>query len=218
MTTLLLTFFVMLLSLADVRDEELFGKGRKSFIQALEGFGLGMLQGRKEMLDFGNIKTKYFIKYPDRLFEGRSIDAMEEDVRRIFKDLSQSVKSSPSRMAAKKADFTVTSIRFPPGDATLNRAARRFLTQFGRDLEQARDSKAVGLYVLGLAQDGATEKERWILSARRAQAVARVLKDTWGHRWLVYSWGAGPGGDWVEEDSPVSSRSQILIAILRVGE
>jgi len=31
----------------------------------------------------------------------------------------------------------------------------------------------------------------------------------------VYSWGAGSGGAWVGEDSMVSEKSQILIAILR---
>jgi hypothetical protein len=87
--------------------------------------------------------------------------------------------------------------------------------------------------VLGLAYDGVTEQEQWILSAKRAQTVADFLRDTLSaagggqtrrsltggeSKWSVYSWGAGPGGDWVERDSPISKHSQILIAVLRASD
>jgi chemotaxis protein MotB len=217
MTTLLLTFFVMLLSLAAVRDEELFGVSRKSFVEALRGFGLGVLYGEKNRIDFGNAKIKHFIIPPDKLVKDRSIDAKEERLRRIFKDLSRSMQIVPSQVAAKKANFSVTNIRFAPGDSTLDQPARRFLTAFCRDLQQAPDSKTVRLCVLGLARDEKTEREQWILSAKRAHAVTAFLKDSLEAGWPVHSWGAGPGGDWVEQDSPVFKESQILIAILRAN-
>jgi len=87
--------------------------------------------------------------------------------------------------------------------------------------------------VLGLAYDGLTEQERWILSAKRAQAVADYLRDTLSGaggeqlrrsliggeaKWSIYSWGAGPGGDWVGRDSPISQQSEILIAVLRASD
>ena len=72
MVTLLLTFFVMLLSLAAVQDEELFNRGRDSFSFAIKNFGLGMLWGRKLKPDFGNVKIKHFISKPDEFFKGRS--------------------------------------------------------------------------------------------------------------------------------------------------
>jgi outer membrane protein OmpA-like peptidoglycan-associated protein len=215
MTTLLLTFFVMLLSLAAVRDEKLFGVSRKSFLEALKGFGLGVLYGEKNRIDFGNAKIKHFIIPPDRQVEDRSIDAKEERLRRIFKDLSRSMQIVPSQVAAKRANFSVTNIRFARGESRLDKPARRFLTAFCRDLEQAPDSKTARLCVLGLAADETTEREQWIVSARRAQAVADFLKDSSKSGWAVYSWGAGPGGDWVEQDSPVFKQSHILIAILR---
>jgi chemotaxis protein MotB len=218
MTTLLLTFFVMLLSLAAVPDDELFGKGRKSFVEALQGFGLGVLYGNKNRVNFGSSKIKHFINSPDRLFKDRSIDAKEEEIRRIFKDLSRSMMIVPSQVAAKRANFSVTNIRFPPAESKLNEPAKRFLTEFWRDLQQSPDSKAIRLYVLGLAADEAREREQWILSAKRAQTVAEFLRESSGSRWPVYSWGAGPGGDWVERDSPVSKQSQILIGILRTNE
>ena len=219
MVTLLLTFFVMLLSLASVQDPELFNKGRGSFVQSLERLGLGVLSGAKPTLDFGHLKIKYSVDNPDESFEGRSINAKEEQVRRLFSDLSRSMNTMGSQIVAKAPSFSVTNVRFPRGGARLDESARRFLTEFCLNLQDS-GPKSVKLYVLGLAGDEATEKEQWIVSARRAQAVADFLHGVLplGAERRVYSWGAGPGGDWVRRDSPISKRSQILIAILRESD
>jgi len=220
MTTLLLTFFVMLLSLAHVQDPELFNKGRDSFVQSMRNLGLGMLYNRKRAPKFGQVKIKYFIETPDKLFTGRSIHAKEEEIRRVFKDLSRSMKTLPSQIVAQKTNFSITNIRFPPGEATLNEPAERFLTGFCLDLQQGSGSRPIKLYVLGLAGDVPNETQQWILSARRAHAAADFLQDTLtsASNWPVYSWGAGPGGDWVEQNSPISEQSHILIAVLRAGD
>ncbi len=233
MVTLLLTFFVMLLSLARVQDEELFGKGRESFLRSIRGLGLGMLSGRKHRPDFGYSKIRYFISRPDKLFEGRIIDAKGEDIRRIFQKVSQSATAISSRIVAEETIFSVTNIRFSPGDATLSESSKRFLSEFCLNLRQDSGPEAVRVYVLGLASDEPTEKDQWILSAKRAWAVADFLQGILSSaargqtqygasvgqsRWVVYSWGAGPGGDWVAQDSPVSRQSQILIGVLRANE
>jgi len=220
MTTLLLTFFVMLLSLASIQDEGLFHKGRASFLRSMRQLGLGALYGRKQGPDFGDTKIKYFISRPDESFEGRTIDSKGEGLRRIFKNVSRSMKTMPSQIVGKRSNFSVTNIRFAGGSATLNEPAKRFLSEFCLDLQQAADSKAIKLYVLGLAGDEATEKEQWVLSARRAQAAAEFLQNILapGTKWSVYSWGAGPGGVWVGQGSPISRESQILIAVLRANE
>jgi len=220
MTTLLLTFFVMLLSLATVQNPELFYKGRGAFLQSMKELGLGMLYNRKRGPDFGSVKIKYFIDTPDKRFPDRSIDAKEEEIRRVFKDVRRSMKTLPSQIVAKKTNFSITNIRFPPGQATLNEPAKRFLTEFCLLLQQDSGSKPIKLYVLGLAGDEATEKQQWILSARRAKVVAAFLQGTLpsASNWPVYSWGAGPGGNWVGQDSPISRRSQILIAVLRTSD
>ncbi len=220
MTTLLLTFFVMLLSLAHVQDPELFNKGRDSFVQSMRNLGLGMLYNRKRAPKFGQVKIKYFIETPDKLFTGRSIHAKEEEIRRVFKNLSRSMKTLPSQIVAQKTNFSITNIRFPPGEATLNEPAKRFLTEFCLDLQQDSGSRPIKLYVLGLAGDVPNEAQQWILSARRAHAAADFLQDTLASasNWPVYSWGAGPGGDWVEQNSPISKQSHILIAVLRASD
>ena len=225
LVTLLMLFFITLLSFANKQDEGFGGKGRytesrESFFRAIRTLGLGMFYSKKQGPDFGSVKPKYFITTPDKQFEGRTIDAKGERVRQTFQAVSRSMKTMPSQIVAERTNFSVTNIRFPAGDATLNEPARRFLTKFCSDLQQDPDSKAIRLYVLGLAGDEATEKEQWILSARRAQAAADFLQDilpSWVN-WPVYSWGAGPGGDWVVQDSPISGQSQILIAVLRIND
>ncbi|HIJ53658.1 MAG TPA: hypothetical protein HPP66_10965 [Planctomycetes bacterium] len=220
MTTLLLTFFVMLLGLANVMDPELFYKGRGSFMQSMRELGLGMLYSRKRAPEFGSVKIKYFIETPDKQFPGRTIHAKEEDIRRLFKKVRRSMETMPSQIVAKKTIFSVTNVRFPPGESTLNGEAARFLTEFCLDLQADRSAEAIKLYVLGLARDEAAEKQQWILSAGRAQVVADFVRATLpsASNWPVYSWGAGPGGDWVGRDSPISKQTQILIAVLRAGD
>ncbi len=234
MVTLLLTFFVMLLSLASVQDEELFNRGRDSFSFAIRSLGLGMLLGRKPRPDFGHVKIKHFISSPDKLFKGRSLHTKEEEIRQVFDEVRQSMKTMPSEVAAKKTDFSLTNIRFARGDARLDASAKQFLGGFCSHLQSAvAGSRPVKLYVLGLADDRATEKEQWILSAKRAKAAADYLRGIlssgtsfqtqrsafggWS-KWSVYWWGAGPGGDWVRQDSPISKQSQILIAVLRADD
>ena len=220
MVTLLLTFFVMLLTLAEVQDPALFNKGRDSFIKSIRYIGLGMLFGRKEMPDLDMVKLKYSTPDPEETFARRSIDANREKTRRIFKKLTQSMTAIPSQIVAENTNFALTNMRFPPGKAILNEPAKRFLTEFCLDLQQGLGSEAIKLYVLGLDGDEATEKQQWILSARRAQATADFLKDTLpsASNWPVYSWGAGPGGNWVGQNSPISKKSHILIAVLRAGD
>lgn len=229
MTTLLLTFFVMLLTITTVQDNELFYRGRDSFRFSLGTFGLGMLLGREQKPDLGHLKIKYSIFDPDKLSKDRSINAKEEKIRQIFNELQKSMTAMPSEIAAKKNDFTVTNIRFARGDAQLDESAKQFLGGFCSQLQKNYGSRAVKLYVLGLAADQKGEKEQWILSAKRARAVVDYMRGilssgsgfqaqrgtskNWSN-WSLYWWGAGPGGDWVRQDSLISKQSQILIAVL----
>ncbi len=230
MTTLLLTFFVMLLSLATVQDEELFRKGRDSFRFSLGTFGLGMLFDRKQKPDLGHLKIKYSIVEPDKLSNGRSINIKEDKIRRLFNELSKSMRAVPLESAPKKTDFTVTDIHFTRGDARLDESAKQFLGEFCSQLQQNYGSRPVKLYVLGLAADQKDEKEQWVLSGNRARAVADYIRDIFSSgsgihaqggtfknwsKWPVYWWGAGPGGDWVRQ---ISKQSQILIAVVRVDK
>lgn len=217
MVTLLLTFFVMLLSLATVQDPEMFNVSRDAFVRHINSFGLGMLYGKEVSVDLGHIKDMYSIDTPDEIYSVRTIDANEENVRRLFKKVAESMRTMPSQIVAQRTAFSVTGISFPPGQARLNAPAEKYLTEFAMNLQQDRASRGVKLYVLGLAEDKPTEKEQYMLSAKRAQAVADFLKSILPSqlRCPVYSWGAGPGGCWVARGSSGYKESQILIAVLR---
>ena len=233
MVTLLLTFFVMLQTLSSTQDPELFDKGRNAFLESMRYIGLGIFFDRGEIATLGNIKNKNYIDNPDELTEKRTIDARAEEIRRILERLKQSTTFVPSRIVAKKANFSVTNVHFSPGRYDLDAPAKTFLMGFSRDLQQDTGKGAVDLYVLGLASDGKDEKDQWLISAKRAGTVADFLRSTLStygaektrlslaggkSRWSVYSWGAGPGGDWVGRDSPISRHSQILIAVLRATD
>ena len=216
MVTLLLTFFVLLLTLAEVQDPELFNKGRDSFIESVRMLGLGMLPGKKQRPDFGYVKNRYFISEPQEALVVRTIDAKEEEVRRIFNKLTESAKAMPSAIAAKVVDFSVTEIHFAPGQARLDEQGRNFLTDFCQNLQSSPRTGRSKLYVLGLAPEQAPRKEQYVVSARRAHAVADVLASNL--QWPVYSWGAGPGGAWAGADGSASDKTHILIAVLRGGD
>lgn len=224
MITLLLTFFVMLLSLADVQDPELFNRGRDAFLESIRYIGLGALFGREEMPYLGDLKDKHFIDNPDEMPDRRTINARAEELRRILEQIKQHATIVPLQIGAKRTDFSVVNVHFSSGHAALNESAKKFLTGFCRDLQQNARSRPVELYVLGLAGDEKSDKEQWILSAKRAQAVAGFLRNTlsaepgmsWGRsKWSICSWGAGPGGDWVGRNSPVSRQSHVLIGVMR---
>jgi len=217
MVTLLLTFFVMLLSLAQVQDPELFNKGRDSFLESLRCVGLGVFWGRREMPNLGYSKIRYYIDNPDESLEKRTIDAREEENRQNLAKLARHITITESQIVAQKTNFSITNIHFGAGGVILNETAKRFLREFCLNLQQSLIANPIKLYVLGLACDAATEREQWILSARRAQVVADYIRDNLpsASKPVVYSWGAGPGGNWVERDSPVYQQSHILIGILR---
>ena len=230
MITLLLTFFVMLLSLADAQDPELFNIGREAFLKSIRYVGVGALLGKEKVTDFGHLKEKHFIANPDESPAPRTLDAEAEETRRILEQIRQRATIVVLQIGAKRTDFSVVNVQFSPGRAALNESAKKFLTGFCRDLQQDPSYKPVDLYVLGLANDEKIEKEQWLLSARRAQTVADFLRDTllaasgstkgpdapWDRsKWHIRSWGAGPGGDWVGRDSPISRQSHVLIGVRR---
>ncbi len=233
MVTLLLTFFVMLLSLASTQDPELFNKGRDAFLESIRYIGLGVFFEKGEVINLGNLQNNHYINNPDEVAERRTIDARAEELRRILEKLKQMTTIVPSQIVAERTSFSVANVHFPPGSDDLDEPARKFLSGFCLDLQQNVGRKPVDLYVLGLASDGQNEKEQWLLSARRARTVADFLRGALSaagatqsrrsltgdrSKWSVYSWGAGPGGDWVGRDSPISNHSQILIAVLRASD
>lgn len=230
MVTLLLTFFVMLLTLADVQDPELFDKGRDAFLESIRYLGLGTLFGRQNKPELGSVKSKYTIEEPDESSDTRTLDARKEELRRIFERLKKTTATKPPQITATTNNFSVANVHFEPGKAELDEASKSYLDKFCTDLRAGTGREALTLYVLGLAPEENTEQEQWILSAMRAEIAAKYLRASLASmfdeendssvfgpapQWSVYSWGAGSGGEWSAPDGPGSNTAQLFIAILR---
>ena len=220
MVTLLLTFFVMLLSLATTQDPELFNVGRDSFVESLKGLGLGMLIGKDQTIEFTNPKTKHPIQNPENTQNKRTINAREERKRRLFDQLRNSARTMPSQIPGERLDFPVLDVHFAAASSELDTTAKQSISQLCRNIYRDLEPKPTQLYVLGMAEEEEEEadnKQLWKLSALRAKVVADLVAETFPeqNRPAVYSWGAGPGRIWSGKENAIPQGCQIVIAVLR---
>jgi outer membrane protein OmpA-like peptidoglycan-associated protein len=231
MISLLMAFFVMLLTMSTARSGKLCNEGEGIFDQTLsgfrrsiEGFGVpglfagvaGLFGSPNDALYFDSTKTYYPISDGNDTVS-RTIDARAERSRRIFQSLERRSKTYNSQIRGLRPHFVVTPVAFAQGQWLLDESAKRFLTGFMADLRKSSPDEKLKLYVVGLASQENSERQQWVVSARRAEAVADFLRNALrsDSQCQVYSWGCGAGGDWTGPDSPISKQSQILIGILR---
>lgn len=230
MTTNLLTFFVLLMSLGQIRDDTLFDEGHRIsyfFLQSVKAaFGV------RDATNFDYAKIKHHIENPEQP-RGVTIDARDEQTRRLFKTLRRSMQTVHSQITADRVDFAVAHVSFASGQADLDDEGRRWLSRFCLDLQQNLDPAQTLLYVVALAGEETSQAQRWILSARRAQAVADFLRqaslgpaakpapddmDINRCPWRILWWGAGPGGNWAGQDQLAPGQSKVLIAVLKTDD
>jgi outer membrane protein OmpA-like peptidoglycan-associated protein len=229
MISLLMAFFVMLLTMASTKSGKLANEGEGifeatiyGFNKSIEGFGLPGLFGGKpgqygtprDALYFDSHKTYYPVKGDEGAV--RTIDAAEERLRRVFNRLGRHATTCKSQLRWGQPDFVVTPITFKQGQFVLDTPAKEFLKKFTADLQESAPGK-LRLHIVGLALEETSEKQQWMLSAKRAEAVADFIRGNLpdGIQWSVYSWGVGTGGDWVVQDSVISGQSPIFIAVVR---
>ena len=230
MISLLMAFFVMLLTMStSSRSGKLceegaglgvFKKTLGSFRSSIAGFGVSGLFSKRNIVNLDSEKTYYNFSGGDSSGSGRIIDAREEKIRRVFKKLSGRAQTLKSPIQGSRPAFTVLPITFEQGQAVLSETSQQFLSKFKEDFEEAGTVGITAVYVVGLAPQETSEKQQWVVSIKRAQAVADFLKSNLSSKSQlpIYSWGAGPGGCWVNRDAPVSEQSQILIAVLRASD
>lgn len=225
MISLLMAFFVMLLTMSTSRSgqlcnegEGIFEKTLYGFRRSIEGFGIpGLFGGADEGLSFDSAKVYYPISEANDPGVTRTIDATEEKVRRSFRRLEGHAKTYAAQIQGRDPDFMILPITFAKGQSTLNDAARQSLNTLATQLAGFAPVERLHLYVVGLAPDESVERRQWLLSARRAQAVADFLHENLPPETncRIFSWGVAAGGDWVKRRGPISQRSQIAIAVLK---
>jgi len=218
MVTLLLTFFVMLVSMADTRVEKhKFMAGSGSVRQALADLGLnGLFGARKSVLEFEHSKSTYNIDEGKDEPKDRSIDARTEMLRRILFDIETKMKISPSQIDGLYKTFLPMKIRFAPKSFTLDEAAKRELRLAWNQIRLSIMGHEAMLYILGTATDEDTPAGQWMLSARRAAAVKEYLEslDSSDTKLPIFCWGAGSGGEWTGRKGLTSSQTQIMITLI----
>jgi len=216
MITLLLTFFVLLLAMADERNESLYKDGQSAFKRAVAGFGMsGILFSKSDGSQFEHPLVKYRVRKGNDATEDRSIDSETEMVRRVILDLEYLMKISPSQITASSKTFTAIDTHFEPGSWELNESAKQFLNKYSRQIQENFVNQPLAFYVVGMAGSEKPGKQQWTVSGNRAQAVADHLKNELSQSdWPVYSWGVGPGGDWTGASGLISKNSQIMIVML----
>jgi chemotaxis protein MotB len=218
MITLLLTFFVMLLSLAETQvDEHKFMAGYYSFKAAIADFGLsGFLVNQNSEAEWEHPRPKYRIDEGNDEKNDRSIDAETEKVRRILLEVERMMKISPSHICGMDKTFLQPGIEFAPGSWDINANEQKKLIAMCEQLKVDYTMQEPIIYVLGLAADVKNDRQQWIVSSQRANTVANIIRTQIPEslKWPIYCWGAADGGQWVGRNGQTTQNNHILIAVL----
>jgi chemotaxis protein MotB len=217
MVTLLLTFFVLLLSMAGTQSASRFKTTQSAFKSEMDCFGIsGFMSSKYDVPKLDHAKVKYRSKEGSDVSE-RSTDSQAEMLRRIVLDLEKTMKITPSQITCRSKDFNVTDIHFDRGKWDLSGSAKEYLTKYSLSLQESfTGQNPPTIYVVGLAGKERTEKQKWILSARRAQSVADFLRENLpeNSKWRLYCWGAGGGGQWSNDTGQMNKDAEIMISVL----
>lgn len=218
MITLLLTFFVMLQSMASVQvAEHKFEAGQAALKRTFDGMGIsGEEDSDNDGTKFEHPKPEYAAEEGNDEKQNRSMDAHTEMMRRLLMDIEKMAKITPSPISGMNRTYLPTDIHFTQGQTQINNQAESFLNQYCQQLVTNLSGQEATVFVLGIAAGEKEEKQKWIMSAQRARTVADFIRSQKPDdaKWSVYSWGAGPGGDWVGQKGLVSAETEIMIAIL----
>jgi hypothetical protein len=164
MISLLMAFFVMLLTMSTARSGKLCNEGEGvfertlyGFRRSIEGFGMpGLFGDADEGLYFDSPKVHYPIEEGADPMRPRTIDAAEERIRRDFRKLEGRTRTYEAQIQGRSPDFLVLPVTFAQGQSVLSEAAQRQLNSFLEDLKGFRSVEGLNLYVVGLAPMGRT--------------------------------------------------------------
>jgi flagellar motor protein MotB len=224
MITLLLSFFVMLQTMAHSKDSTLFGVSQDSFRRAISGFGMpDFLYGKQAVPNYDYRKLKYPTDEaaPDEpTTNERIIDANDEQIRHIFGRLQNQMESSSTDVAEKTRSVSVTPIRFARGSTHIDEAGQKYLNSFAESLLANAGRGKIQVYVYGLAPEETNFQSAMKLSSLRARSIEMHLKKTFAARIKdgtmgTASWGAQPGQ---ETDKTLGSIPKEAHAIIVITE
>ncbi len=174
MISLLMAFFLMLLTMANEQSGLLCNEGTGffqdsvyGFKRSMGGYGLRGLSGAANQgLHMDSLKVYYPIKEGNETGAVRTLDAKEERARRVFSRLQVQTQTYPSQVQGRNPDFFVLPVTFDEGQSVLNESALQSLATFAADLKGFAPVEQLHIYVVGLAPDVADLRQQWVVSAQ----------------------------------------------------
>ena len=217
MVTLLITFFVLLLSMANTQDPAKFDEGQEAVKNAFASIGMdGILTGKKQTSSFHNKKIKHAVDENLDQQQDPVIYKSNDELKRAVYQIEEMMTITQSNITGSTTSYTPYPIRFTKCDYHLDRDAVTILEKYCSELEETLSQNNTTIYIIGLAKDFNSYKDNLTLSARRASEVRKFLNDRFSSNpyWNIYYWGAGSGGDWTSKTGLISEDTQIVVGIL----
>lgn len=218
MITLLLSFFVMLQTMAKSQDATLFGASQDSFRRAIAGYGIpDLLFGKKTVSDMDYKKLKYPTEEePEFVRSARVVDADDDKIRRLFDDMSRQMEGRTAQASEKVLHMTPVAVSFTADGRSVDEAGKGLLGAYAANLQQTAQADEVRVYVVGLSADQKTPKEQWLVSARRATAAAAALQELLGASapWQVRAWGSGSSRQVLQAVGNMTDKTSVLIIVM----
>ena len=114
-------------------------------------------------------------------------------------------------------------VKYAPGGVELDEAGCRSLSQLTATLRQGLAGKKAKICVIAVVAHGGADKQRWVLSARRAKSASDYLcqdlaSDIRAGNLEMMSWGAGEGNQWCKRVGLAKPADAIILAIIGNGE
>jgi len=172
MMTLLLTFFILLVSMAQEQNAGFVAAGRKSFVRALNSGGLpGVLFSGRRPISLGE-KASFF--QASSATANSDITKKADGDRRVFDPVENKLRKDFVVQINRGHEMAMpTNIGFEPGTLTLTKKSKKALDQAIRMAQISSSDILVESHVT--AKPGRTVGDSFAYSTRRAHVVAEHL-------------------------------------------
>lgn len=177
MITLLLSFFVMLQTMAKTRDSTLFGVSQDSFRRAIAGYGVpDILFGKQTGPQFDYKKLKYPTEQTDDPgMPHRVIDADDDQIRHLFDQITRQIETQTSEQGQTVVNMVSAPLKLSGGPSSLDPSDREFLISFASNLKQTLSGQDNSVEIIALAGGAGSGKDQYRQALQKAQAVGEFL-------------------------------------------
>ena len=159
MISLLMAFFIMLLTLSTGQSGKLCENGMGYFERSIAGFrtsidnfGIPSMSSVNK-LNFDAAQRHYHVEGNEENNGDRLIDGIEEQTKRLFASLKTKARTSASNIKGDQTLFTVTPIIFPNGSYRLRKEDKQYLDQFCTDIKPTVPIEGLIIAVAGIAPE-----------------------------------------------------------------